>query len=258
MGDTILKGVSAALLVTVLTMVTGLVVSSMEWNGISTSTIVDIGLVISCVAAGFVSSRESGNWLLGGIASLGYVSLCLLLMALFLELRMWGVIQVLAEGILIGGLAGVFGASISGNKRGRGIRSGQFFANSLWGEPYGGESYGSEMYGRYDYEDGEKDPHEDAWAELLASDTTDIHEGYRKSEDYWNKEYYGNKNGYEKKEETVRTRKKGPLAFWSRGQEKVEKEKDEFKDQLWENWLEKEQEKEKTTKSKAWWEEDAL
>lgn len=43
MGDTILKGVSAALLVTVITMVTGLVVSSLEWNGISTSTIVDIG-----------------------------------------------------------------------------------------------------------------------------------------------------------------------------------------------------------------------
>lgn len=230
------------------------------------------GLVISCVAAGFVSSRESGNWLIGGIASLGYVSLCLLLMALFLELRMWGVIQVLAEGILIGGLAGVFGASISGNKRGRGISSGQFFANYLWGEPYGGEAYGNERYGRdpyrdyystysskrYDYEDGEKDPHEDAWAELLASDTTDIYENYGKREDYGNKKDYRYKKGYEKKEEMARTRKKGPLNFWSRGQEKIEQEKDEFEDQFLESWLEKEEEKEKTTKSKAWWEEDAL
>ncbi|NMA69124.1 MAG: TIGR04086 family membrane protein [Desulfitobacterium sp.] len=256
MGDTILKGISVALLVTVITMVTGLVVSSMEWNGISTSTIVDIGLVISCFAAGFVSSRESGNWILGGIASLGYVSLCLVLIAIFLELRMWGVVQVLAEGILIGGLAGVFGASSSGNKRSRGIGSGQFFAASLWGEPYGGESYGRdfygrdpygrEPYGRDPYENGERDPHEDAWAELLASDTTEIYEDYGKKEDY------------RKKEEVERTRKKGPLGFWGKGKEEKKKDKDEFEDEFWESWLEKEQEKERTTKSKAWWEEDAL
>jgi putative membrane protein (TIGR04086 family) len=118
MGNSILKGISAALLVTVLTLLAGMLWTSLELGGLSMSTLVDIGLIASCVAAGYRAGKESGQWILGGVASLGYVALCIILMALFLEVSSWGIIQVLAEGGLIGILSGALGAAGTSTKRG--------------------------------------------------------------------------------------------------------------------------------------------
>lgn len=86
MGNTILRGVSSALLVTVITLLAGIFWSSMGYGGLDPSSLVDIGLVASCVTAGYRSGKESGIWLWGGVAALGYVSLSIILAALFYPL----------------------------------------------------------------------------------------------------------------------------------------------------------------------------
>lgn len=110
MGNIVLRGISSALVVTVITLLAGMFWSSMGYGGLAPSSLVDIGLVVSCVTAGYRSGRESGVWFWGGVAALGYVSLSILLAALFLPISGWGAIQILAEGGVIGILAGAFGA----------------------------------------------------------------------------------------------------------------------------------------------------
>lgn len=170
MGESILKGISAALGVTAITLLVGLLWTAMGLGGLSTSTLVDIGLIASCIAAGYVTGKESGQWSLGGVSGLGYVLLCVLLVALFLELRAWGVIQVLAEGGLIGILAGAFGAG-SGGKRSRSSawRAPQV---SLWGDSYNSRGFysGSGTYNTYygfSREDADSDGEMDHWDDLL-------------------------------------------------------------------------------------------
>lgn len=111
MGNSILRGISAALIVTVITLIAGMFWTAMGLGGLTMSSLVDIGLLASCVTAGFRAGKDSGQWILGGLAGLGYVALCIILVALFLEVSGWGAIQVFAEGGLIGGLAGALGAS---------------------------------------------------------------------------------------------------------------------------------------------------
>lgn len=110
MGNIILRGVSSALVVTVITLLAAMFWSTMGYGGLNPSSLVDIGLVLSCATAGYRSGKESGVWFWGGVAALGYVSLSILLAALFLPISGWGAIQILVEGGLIGILAGAFGA----------------------------------------------------------------------------------------------------------------------------------------------------
>ena len=153
MGESILKGISAALGVTAITLLAGLLWTAMGLGGLSTSTLVDIGLIASCIAAGYVTGKESGQWILGGVSSLGYVLLCVILVALFLELRAWGVIQVLAEGGMIGILAGAFGAGSGGKKSRR-----RGFYN-------GGGTYNT--YYDFSREDADSEDHMEHWDDLL-------------------------------------------------------------------------------------------
>lgn len=117
MGSNILRGVSSALVVTVITLLVGMFWSAMGYGGLNPSTLVDIGLVASCLTAGYRSGRESGVWFWGGIAALGYVGLSILLVALFLPISGWGALQILAVGGVIGILAGAFGAGTGLGKR---------------------------------------------------------------------------------------------------------------------------------------------
>lgn len=110
MGSFILRGITTALLVTVLTLFAGIVWGVMDLGGLSISRLLDIGLLASCLVGGYRTAKGSGEWLLGGIVGAGYVTVGTLLLALFLPVRGWGFIQVLAEGAIIGLVAGAVGA----------------------------------------------------------------------------------------------------------------------------------------------------
>lgn len=107
-GSFILRGITTALLVTVLTLFAGIIGSATGFGGLSVSRLVDIGLLLSCLVGGYRAAKESGVWLLGGITGAGYVIVGTLLLALFLPIRGWGFMQILAEGALIGLVAGAF------------------------------------------------------------------------------------------------------------------------------------------------------
>lgn len=117
MGVYILRGVSAALLVTALTLLAGMGWNRLNPGVLSVSQLLDIGLLASCLVGGFRTARGSGRWLLGGVVGAGYVTVGTLLLALFLPIRVWGFVQILVEGALIGLVAGALGAG--GAKSGR-------------------------------------------------------------------------------------------------------------------------------------------
>lgn len=112
----VLRGITTALLVTVLTLFAGILWGAMGLGGLSVSGLLDIGLLASCSIGGYRTAKESGEWLTGGITGAGYVTVGTLLLALFLPIRGWGFIQVLAEGGIIGLVAGALGA---GGTKGR-------------------------------------------------------------------------------------------------------------------------------------------
>lgn len=242
MGDSILKGISAALLVTVITLLAGLFWTAMGFGGLSTSTLVDIGLVASCIAAGYVTGKESGQWILGGVSSLGYVLLCVVLVALFLELRAWGVVQVLAEGGLIGILSGAFGGG-SGGKRPRSAtwNSPRF---SSWGDSYSNRGSYSDSTSRSRAHE-EWDDHLDNWEELLNDDRANYYEE-RAAKD---------KKGWKESLWNVK-QKKDDVDLWKedrQGNGRADTEEEE-----WDEWVIEEKNKSKENYRKAWWEEDVL
>ena len=118
MGSSILRGITTALLVTVLTLFAGIVWGVMDLGGLSISRLLDIGLLASCLVGGYRTAKESGEWLSAGIVGAGYVTVGTLLLALFLPIQGWGFIQVLAEGAIIGLVAGAVGA---GGAKGTGM-----------------------------------------------------------------------------------------------------------------------------------------
>jgi len=140
MGSSILRGITTALLVTVLTLFAGIVWGVMDLGGLSISRLLDIGLLASCLVGGYRTAKESGKWWLGGIVGAGYVTVGTLLLALFLPVRGWGFIQVLAEGAIIGLVAGAVGA---GGAKGTGM--------SAWS---GKRSQFTPSYAGYETNDG--------------------------------------------------------------------------------------------------------
>ena len=114
MGSYILRGITTALLVTVLTLFAGILWSTMGFGGLSISKLVDIGLLASCLVGGYRTAKESRAWFMGGVTGAGYVIVGTLLLALFLPISSLGFIQVLAEGTMIGLVAGAFGSGKQG------------------------------------------------------------------------------------------------------------------------------------------------
>ncbi|AET70617.1 hypothetical protein Desor_5233 [Desulfosporosinus orientis DSM 765] len=140
MGSNILKGITASLLVTFLTLLAGVIWSAMGLGGLSISQLLDVGLIVSCLVGGYRTAKASGSWLMAGTAGAGYVTVGTLLLALFLPIRGLGFIQVLGEGILISLVAGAFGA---GKKR---------YVSGSWG---GGRSrYYTPSYAGYGHDEG--------------------------------------------------------------------------------------------------------
>lgn len=112
MGTSILKGITTGLLVTVLTLlvVLGTTLAGFEKNIIS--YFVDFGLLLSCLAAGYRASRNSGRILAAGLASGGYAVVGVLLLALYFPIDTLGAVKIISEGTGLGLLAGVLGAGI--------------------------------------------------------------------------------------------------------------------------------------------------
>lgn len=114
MGSYVLRGVTTALLTTVVTLLAGVLWTfiGFEWMGVS--RVLDIGLVISCFLGGYRTAKESNVWFMGGVTAAGYVIVGTLLLALFLPIRGFGFLQVLIEGVFLGLIAGAVG---SGKRR---------------------------------------------------------------------------------------------------------------------------------------------
>ncbi len=155
MGSYVLKGITTALLVTVLTLFAGVVWGAMGFGGLNVSRLLDVGLLASCLIGGYRTAKESGVWLLGGATGAGYVTVGTLLLALFLPIRGVGFVQILAEGVIIGLVAGAVGAG--GTKRGvTGARKGRW-SNAQYTPAYSG--YGSvadDQDGKFEWDTEDK------------------------------------------------------------------------------------------------------
>ena len=110
MGIAVLRGISTALLITVLTLVAGILWSSTGLGVVTVSQLVDIGLLASCLIGGYRTGKETSNWIFGTLVGAGFVTIGSLLLALFTPVRRIGFLQVLIIGALLGSVAGAFGA----------------------------------------------------------------------------------------------------------------------------------------------------
>ena len=160
MGTYLLRGITTALLVTVLTLFAGIVWGATGLGGLSVSQLVDIGLLASCLVGGYRTANESGEWWMGGATGAGYVTVGTLLLALFLPIRGWGFIQVLAEGAIIGLVAGAIGVGgakgvVSGAWQGK--RSQSYFKPS-----YANDGFDERVSGEFDW-DTEKNLQEEGY-----------------------------------------------------------------------------------------------
>lgn len=112
MGTSILKGITTGLLVTVLTLLAVLVTTLAGFEKNTIAFLVDFGLLLSCLAAGYRASRNSGRILPAGLASGGYAVVGVLLLALYFPIDTLGAVKIISEGTGLGLLAGVLGAGI--------------------------------------------------------------------------------------------------------------------------------------------------
>ncbi|MEA4902356.1 TIGR04086 family membrane protein [Desulfitobacterium sp.] len=232
MGNIILRGISSALVVTVITLLAGMLWSTMGYGGLNPSSLVDIGLAASCLVAGYRSGKEGGVWIWGGASALGYVGLAILLATLFLPISGWGAAQILAEGGLMGVLAGAVGAGKASGKK-TGWQSPLFSSRvSRWGADENKWDVGNRWDSSADYENRESINSR----EINNGDAPDTG-----SDGEW-EEWMGEdlRLSGEKKEKTYK-------------QYRDDKEKERER--------EKEKEKEKENRiapeRKRWWEEDA-
>ena len=112
MGTSILKGITTGLLITVLTLLVVLGATLSGFENTVISYIVDFGLLLSCLAAGYRASRSSGRILPAGIASGGYALVGVFLLALYFPIEPLGAAKIISQGTGLGLLAGVLGAGI--------------------------------------------------------------------------------------------------------------------------------------------------
>ena len=269
MGNSILKGMSAALLVTVITLLAGMFWTAMGLGGLTMSTLVDIGLIVSCVTAGYQAGKMSGQWVLGGVAALGYVLLSIVLLSLFLEVNGWGVIQIVAEGGLIGILAGAFGV---GGGAGRNRPAGSWRSSgrfSTWGDPYNRDSYRRDPYEEWD-------SHVDDWDDRESRNYNSEDRNKKNESEYWETEK--NPEDWKDLRNSDRVSRTGldrPSQIKVTGAEETQwteevdssrqRERASFQrpgkssdEDEWEDWVREEKKSPSSSYRKAWWEEDVL
>lgn len=113
MSTSILKGITTGLLVTVLTLLVVLGVTLSGFEETIISYIVDFGLLLSCLAAGFRAGRSSGRILPAGLASGGFALVGVLLLALYFPIEPLGALKVISQGTGLGLLAGLMAVGLS-------------------------------------------------------------------------------------------------------------------------------------------------
>lgn len=119
MGRAVLQGICTALLVTVLTLIAGIIWTSSGIGIVSISRIVDIGLLASCLIGGYRTGKQTDFWFSGTLVGIGYVTIGSMLLALFTPIRGTGFLQVLLTGALLGSVAGAFGTGNTYHKANR-------------------------------------------------------------------------------------------------------------------------------------------
>lgn len=242
MGSAVLRGIRVALIVTVITLLAGMFWTSMGLGGLSMSTLVDIGLISSCIVAGYWTGKISGQWLLGGVAGLGYVILGIILLSLFLEVSRWGTIQVLAEGGLIGTVAGALGAGQGGGNRSpRNWSSLGRSSISAWGR---GTSYG-------DYHLNDWDTPVNDWEDSEVRTDRKNRTGVSEDKESWEEKIQwslGSKSKYDDYDQDLYD--DTPVQRYS--------SKSSSKQDEWEDWVHEEKKKQASPSPQAWWEEDVL
>lgn len=112
MGTSILRGVTTGLLITVFTLLAVLGTTMAGVDKYIISYIIDFGLLLSCLAAGYKASRACGRILPAGLASGGYAVVGVLLLALYFPIEPVGALRIISEGTGLGLLAGVLGAGV--------------------------------------------------------------------------------------------------------------------------------------------------
>ena len=221
MGSSILKGITTALLVTVVTLFAGIVWVVMHLGGLTISQLLDIGLLASCLVGGYRTAKESGEWLLGGIVGAGYVSLGTLLLSLFLPVQGWGFIQVLAEGAVIGLVAGAIGA---GGAKGSG--------RSAWSDNRSRvtPSYGDyERNDRYSSQcDGDQQEEANDWKVKSMTTKNESEENSSEVQWSWDKDQEETRNDWKDSPITkgIERSEKNPEVEWPWDKEKEEERND--------------------------------
>jgi len=117
-GASVLKGVTTGLLMTVFTLLVVLVCTVAAVDNKIVSYIVDFGLLLSCLAAGYRASRYSERILPAGLAAGGYAIVGVLLLALYFPIDILGAVKIISEGTGLGLLAGLLGAGVLGSDTG--------------------------------------------------------------------------------------------------------------------------------------------
>lgn len=133
MGTSVLKGITTGLLVTILTLlaVLGTTLAGLEKS--VSSSIVDFGLLLSCLASGYHASRSSGRIIPAAFASAGYTLVGIILLALYFPVDRVEAVKIISEGTGLGLLSGILGAGVLfSNQRylkrqGRNYTSGVFY-----------------------------------------------------------------------------------------------------------------------------------
>ncbi len=191
MGRAVLRGISTALLVTVLTLLAGILWSSTGLGVVSISQLVDIGLVVSCFTGGYRTGKETRQWISGTLVGAGFVTIGSLLLALFTPVRGIGFLQVLLIGALLSSVAGAFGAGSLNRKvsYSSGTRSDPAYTSDTWLKTNKWQAQGEDEWARvYDKQmfnpDGEDGKIEGDYLKLGAFEGTSFSKGNEEAKEY--------------------------------------------------------------------------
>lgn len=112
MGRSILKGITTGLLLTVLALLAMFLAARMGFEQRIVSYVLDFGLLLSCLSAGYKAGRDSGM-IMPSVAAAGcYALIGVILLALFFSINPIGAIKIVGECAGLGFISGIAGAGI--------------------------------------------------------------------------------------------------------------------------------------------------
>lgn len=112
LGRSILNGITTGLLITVLALVAMFLAAKMGFEQKFVSYVLDFGLLLSCLSAGYKAGRDSGMIIPSVAAACCYALIGIILLALFFPINPIGAIKIIGECIGLGFVSGIAGAEI--------------------------------------------------------------------------------------------------------------------------------------------------